>query len=113
MKKILTILFIVFSMVSFGQGAFQGDGRFAPTGNYFITKFGEAQTGFWPIARYTQRDSIPQWQLTQGMIVYAADRDSCYQLTSVLLRTWYSFKLGSAGDLTNYYTKTQADSRYL
>lgn len=114
MKKLFIITIILFySFKSFSQGAFQSDGRFAPTGNYFITKFGEAQTGFWPIARYTQRDSIPQWQLTQGMIVYAADRDSCYQLTSVLLRTWYSFKLGSAGDLTNYYTKTQADSRYL
>lgn len=113
MKKILYILFSLFSVASFGQGAFQSNGRFAPTGNYFITVFGEAQTGFYPVARFTQRDSIPQWQLSQGMIVYAADRDSCYQLTSVLLRTWYSFKLGSAGDLTNYYTKTQADSRYL
>lgn len=111
MKKILIFLFTIISIGAFSQGAFQSDGRFAPTGNYFITKFGEAQTGFWPLTRYTQRDSIPTWQRTYGMIVHVADRDSCYQLKSVSLdnSNWFAFKLGSV-DLTAYYTQSQVNT---
>lgn len=95
MKNILYILLFLTLIKSYGQGAFQADGRFAPTGTYFITKFGEAQTGFYPLSRYTQKDSIPTWQRFYGMIVYAADRDSCYQLKSVSLdnTNWFAFKL--------------------
>lgn len=113
MKKLIILTLILFSAFkSYSQGAFQSDGRFAPTGNYPITKFGEAQTGFWPLLRRTQIDSIASWQITKYMLFYCADSDSIYQVTSTSPLTLQAFKLGSV-DLTNYYTKTQSDLRYL
>ncbi len=102
-KSFLAILFAFVSVAAFSQGKFGPDGRFLPGGDYFITKQGESQTGLYLADRFTQRDSIPTWQRTFGMIVYAKDRDSCYQLKSVTLGNdnWFAFKLGSA-DVSGY-----------
>lgn len=112
MKKILILFIAIISVISVtAQGGFKSDGRIAPTGNYPITKFGEAQTGWWPLTRKTERDSIPTWQRTYGMLVYVKDVDSVYQLKSISLdnTNWVPFKIGSV-DLSNYYTQTQVNT---
>jgi hypothetical protein len=105
MKKIFLFLSILVSLASFGQGKFVGDGSFQGTGDYPITKFGYAQTGYYPMVRTTQRDSIPTWQRTYGMLVYCRSTDSTYMLTDAALgNTWTAFKLGSPADLSGYVT---------
>ncbi|TAG31869.1 MAG: LamG domain-containing protein [Sphingobacteriia bacterium] len=105
MKKLFTALFTLITLFSLGQGKYVGDGSFQPQGDFLITRFGTAQTGYWPLMRLTQRDSIPVWQRSFGMLVYVSNTDSVYQLKSITLdnTNWFAFKQGSV-DLTNYVT---------
>jgi hypothetical protein len=110
MKKILILaLTLIVSFASFGQGKFVGDGSFQGTGDYPITRFGYAQTGYYPMVRTTQRDSIPTWQRTYGMLVYCSATDSTYILTDVALgNTWTAFKFGSGGGVSSFNSRTGA-----
>ncbi len=111
MKKIFSLIaFLFVALTTFSQGGIQGDGRLAPTGAYPIIKFGEGQTGYWPLTRLTQRDSIPLWQRTYGMVVKVKDTDSCYELKSLTLdnSNWLAFKQGSV-DLSAYATNARVN----
>jgi hypothetical protein len=99
MKKIFLIVFTLLSLYSSGQGTFTANGDLAPTGSYPVTRFGNAQTGYWPLTHITERDAIPLWQRTYGMMVYVKEVDSTYILKSATLdnSNWYAFKQGGMG----------------
>ncbi|RWZ86785.1 MAG: hypothetical protein EO766_13340 [Hydrotalea sp. AMD] len=111
MKKILAIITasILVSTAGLAQGGLATDGRLQPSGNFPITKFGEHQTGYWPLSRLSQRDSIPTWQRTYGMEVYVSATDSVYVLKDPTLRdgNWVAYKQSSV-DFTTLmkYTDT-------
>ena len=111
MKKILAIITtsILVSTAGLAQGGFATDGRLQPSGNFPITKFGEHQTGYWPLSRLSQRDSIPTWQRTYGMEVYVSATDSVYVLKDPTLgnSNWTAYKQSSV-DFTTLvkYTDT-------
>ena len=102
MKKLLIIFFTLLSLYSIGQGTFTANGDLAPTGGYPITRFGSAQTGYWPLTSLAERDAIPAWQRTYGMMVYVKAIDSTYTLKSATLdnSNWQAFKQGSV-DISN------------
>lgn len=98
-----------------GQGTFTSNGDLAPTGSYPITRFGSAQTGYWPLTHLTDRDAIPTWQRTYGMMVYVKDVDSTYTLKSATLdnTNWIAFKQGSVdvSNLMKYGDTTSLSNR--
>jgi hypothetical protein len=98
MKKLFYLLLLFISVNSYSQVYIGADGAMHPSGNYFAGKQGEFQSGLFLLTRISERDSIPVWQRTFGMLVYVRNTDSIYALKSPTLdnSNWTNFTAGSS-----------------